>query len=244
MFRVITNEQRGKNIYILELEKEDRGKIAGEPGQFYMLRVPDSFMVLGRPVSIMDIREDRIFFLYKVVGKGTALLASLLPGQKIDLQGPYGKGFPVSEYADKKVALVGGGMGIAPLLFAAKSLPVATLYLGLNSADLAEGQQADLETLFARYGQAKLYLDQDMTRRIDFSAYEAVMTCGPEIMMKKVAACHELVYLSLEKHMGCGVGACMSCTCQGSPLVDNKRLKVCKDGPVLHKKEVADYAGL
>ena len=234
MFQIIRSVPVGKSIYLMEAAGRKGENIAGTPGQFYMIRVPDSFMVLGRPVSIMDIRGSRIFFLYKVIGEGTRLLSKLKEGDEILLHGPYGRGYPVREYEDKRVALVGGGMGIAPLLFTARSLKNCRLFLGLNSSDVSKTQQEELLKLFSSYGDCSLYLDADMTALIDFSEFDALMTCGPEIMMRKLTEKHGNVYLSLERHMACGVGACMACTCEGN----QKRLKVCKDGPVFHQSEV------
>lgn len=238
MFQIVSNREIGNEVYLMEVMRQDAKKPEGEPGQFYMIRIPESFMVLGRPISIMDIREERICFLYKVIGRGTKLLAQQQPGDELYLHGPYGKGYPVSQYEDKKTALVGGGMGIAPLLYASRRLKDFKLYVGLSSSDVNEAQKQTMEELFASYGIYDLYMDTDMTDKIDFEKYEVVMTCGPEIMMRKVADKHQNVYLSMEQHMACGIGACMSCTCEAK----EGRVKVCKDGPVFHKSEVIPLA--
>lgn len=238
MFQIASNRKIGNDIYLMEVERKDGGAVEGEPGQFYMVRVPDSFMVLGRPISIMDIRDKKIFFMYKIIGKGTKLLSKQMSGAEIGLHGPYGRGYPVTDCESKKTALIGGGLGIAPLLYTARKLKDCTLYLGLNSSDVDEQDQRNLEEMFAAYGNYHLYFDTDMTEKIRFEDYEAVMTCGPEVMMRKITQKHDNVYLSMEKHMACGVGACMSCTCEGS----KGRVKVCKDGPVFHQSEVISHA--
>lgn len=234
MFHIVSNRQIGKEIYLMEVEKEDKTPASGEPGQFYMVHLQDSFMVLGRPISIMDIQGSRIFFLYQVVGKGTGLFSRQKPGTPLILYGPYGRSYPIAEYKDKKTALIGGGMGVAPLLFAARYLKEATLYLGFNSSVFNSKQEEEFHNLFSKYGKYQLHLDVDMTEKIVFEHYEAVMTCGPEIMMRKVVHRHPNVYVSMERHMGCGTGACMSCTCKAQ----GKRVRVCKEGPVFHESEV------
>lgn len=231
MYKIISNQQIGNDFYIMTIE----GSFEAKPGQFYMLRGIGSFMTLSRPISVFDVEADKIAFMYRVVGEGTKYFSKLKEGDEITLYGPYGNGYPVSEYKDKKVALIGGGMGIAPLFYLAKKLDNAEIHLGLNSRDLTAEQKQYLGQLYATHAPTTIHIDTDMSEKLDFSKYDAVMTCGPEIMMYKLTKKHEDVYVSLEKHMGCAVGACLSCTCD----VGGKRVKVCKDGPVFKGSEVS-----
>lgn len=231
MYKIISNQQIGKDFYIMTI----KGNFDAKPGQFYMVRGIDSFMTLSRPISVFDVNEDNIAFMYRIVGEGTKYFSRLKQGDEIVVYGPYGRGYPVEEYKNAKVALIGGGMGIAPLFYLAKQLNNAQIHLGLNSKDLSSEQKRYIGELYSSHAPTTLHIDADMSEKLDFSIYDAVMTCGPEIMMYKLTTKHDNVYVSLEKHMGCAVGACLSCTCE----VGGNRVKVCKDGPVFKGSEVS-----
>lgn len=230
MYKIAFNKKIGIDFYIMRIE----GNFEGSPGQFYMLRAEDSFMTLSRPISIYDIGDNYIEFMYKTVGKGTQYFSKMQRGDSITLYGPYGNGFPVDEYIDKKVALVGGGMGIAPLMYLAKKLNNPDIYLGMRKEAMSPEQMREIGESYSRYGATYFNIGNDMTEKIDLSKYDAVMTCGPEILMKKIKDLNKNTYVSLEKHMGCAVGACLSCTCD----VNGKRVRVCKEGPVFRGSEV------
>ena len=229
MATVIKNEAVGKDFYLLKASGNFNAKI----GQFCMLRAWDEYPVLSRPISIFDCDEEGISFFYNVVGHGTELLAQLKPGDAIDVQGPYGNGFPEVK---GKIALVGGGIGVAPLYYTAKVLKAqgnaVDLYLGFNDeALLKEDYENVCDNLVVNIGG---YVTDD----INPAENEYVMTCGPHIMMevlhKKVKGTGAQLYVSMENRMGCGVGACLVCSCKTKD--GNK--KVCKDGPVFKAEEV------
>ncbi len=229
MATVISNEAVSKDFYLLKAA----GQFNGRMGQFCMLRAWGEYPVLSRPISIFDCDEESISFLFKVVGQGTELLAQLKAGDTIDVQGPYGNGFPA---VSGKVALVGGGIGVAPLYLTAKKMKeqgnAVDLYLGFtDEALLREQYEAVCDKLTVNVGG---YITDD----INPEEYDYIMTCGPHIMMKilaqKVKGTKAQLYVSMENRMGCGVGACLVCTCKTSG--GNK--KVCKDGPVFKAEEV------
>lgn len=226
---VMKNEAVGKDFYLLQVA----GTFAGTMGQFCMLRAWEEYPVLSRPISIFNCDAESISFLYKVVGQGTALLAQLKPGDAVDVQGPYGRGFPEVK---GKVALVGGGIGVAPLYLTAKALKAqgnpVDLYLGFtDEALLQEEYAAVCDDLTVNVGGF-------ITDDINPAEYDYIMTCGPHIMMKilaqKVKGTAAQLYVSMENRMGCGVGACLVCSCKTTG--GNK--KVCKDGPVFKAEEV------
>ena len=229
MAKVISNEAVGEAFYLLKASGSYDAKI----GQFCMLRAWDDYPVLSRPISIFDCDEEGISFLYKVVGQGTELLAKLEPGDDINVQGPYGNGFPEVQ---GKIALVGGGIGVAPLYYAAKVLraqgnPV-DLYLGFQSEALLQ------EAYTAVCDQLTVNIGGYVTDDIDPDEYDYILTCGPHIMMQvladKAKGTKAQLYVSMENRMGCGVGACLVCSCKTKD--GNK--KVCKDGPVFRAEEV------
>jgi dihydroorotate dehydrogenase electron transfer subunit len=206
-------------------------------GQFFMLRAWKTYPVLSRPISVFDKSPGQIAFLYKVVGVGTAKLSRLRPGDDITLDGPHGNGFPD---AAGRVALVGGGVGVAPFFLAAKTLrqmdgvTALDIYLGFSG-------EALLEDAFAPLAD-RLTLDVGgfITDTIDPAAYDMIFACGPEAMMRALHrkcraqnAIHRL-WVSLENRMACGLGACLVCTCRTA--TGNR--KACTDGPVFRADDL------
>ena len=226
MYKVIRNEYVGEEMYLMEVE----GKFKGEMGQFYMLRAWDNYPLLSRPISIHDISENSITFLYKVVGEGTKILSKLKSSESIKLEGPYGNGY---EKVEGKVALVGGGIGVAPLYLVAKNIPNSDSYLGFrNEPILIDKYNEICNEVNVAVGNTFV------TDIIDVEKYDYILTCGPTPMMEKLVSMVEKtntkLFVSLENHMACGVGACLVCTCKTK--FGNK--KTCKDGPVFRGEDV------
>lgn len=217
-------------------------------GQFYMLRAwaADATPVLSRPISVhdMDSNTGALTFLYQVKGEGTQKLAALKAGDTVTVTGPCGNGFNTAALAGAgKLAVVGGGIGTAPLLLVCKKLAA-----GGNKPDLYVGFRDEPYGLeeFVPYC-AGIYLATDsgavghhglVTEILDATKYATVLTCGPMVMMRGVAALCQSAGVpclaSLEKKMACGLGACLGCTCHTK--VGAKT--VCKDGPVFKAEEV------
>lgn len=206
-------------------------------GQFYMLRAwnANEAPILSRPISVHMFKNNEIFFLYEIKGTGTEKIAALKKGDTLELTGPLGNGFPLK---DNKVALVGGGIGTAPLLELARALKAngATVdfYAGYRDKpfrlrafeDVCKTVNVATDT--GNYGHHGFVTDLFAPEE-----YDTVYTCGPDVMMEKVATmCREknvLVYLSKESKMACGLGACLGCTCETK---DGDPVTICKDGPV------------
>lgn len=225
-YKVIENRYVGEEMYFIKIA----GSFKARMGQFYMLRAWDKYPLLSRPISIFDIDEEGISFLYKVVGEGTEIFARLKKDDEIDLQGPYGNGF---EKVDGKVALVGGGVGIAPLYMVAKEIKNCDIYLGFRESSILDEEFSGVsKKLYTTKG------DTFVTDVLDVEDYDYILTCGPTPMMKKVVdmtiGTDTKVQVSLENHMACGVGACLVCTCKTKS--GNKR--TCKDGPVFWGEDV------
>ena len=226
MYKILKNEYVGEDMYLMEVE----GSFKGEMGQFYMLRAWDNYPLLSRPISIHDISENSISFLYKVFGEGTKILSKLKPEDTIKLEGPYGNGY---EKVEGKVALVGGGIGIAPLYLVAKNIENCDAYLGFrNEPILVDKYEEICNDVNLAVGNTFV------TDIIDVNKYDYILTCGPTPMMEKLVKMAEgtntKVMVSLENHMACGVGACLVCTCKTK--FGNK--KTCKDGPVFRGEDV------
>lgn len=209
-----------------------------QPGQFVMVRTGSGAdPLLPRPLCVFDCEPERrsIRLLYQVKGRGTALLSRMRAGDALTVGGPYGNGFPLPE---GNATLVGGGLGIAPLLLLAKSLRArqperrVDIYLGYSGQPFCE----DLFTPYADTLEAQA--GGFITERVDFKRPGTYFACGPTPMLR---AAHKLaqeagapLYVSLEKRMGCGVGACYACSIKTTR--GNRR--VCKDGPVFLAEEV------
>ncbi len=211
-------------------------------GQFYMLK-PKSAL-LGRPISVCEVNGTEVSFLYAVVGNGTREFMELKTGENIEIIGPLGNGFDVTkDYG--RVALVGGGIGIAPMLQLSKCLKqnFPNIKMDLIGGFRDEPYLVDeigkyVDEVFVTTNSGKVGTKGFVTDVLDLEKYDTVLCCGPEIMMKNVVemckAKDTKVYVSMEKHMACGVGACLVCTCKTKE--GNKR--TCKDGPVFDGNEI------
>ncbi len=230
MAQVLTNCRVAENVYRLTA-KLHSGEDIGRMGQFYMLRAWRDYPVLPRPISIHDIEDGRVAYLYRVHGEGTRLLASLRPGDELHLDGPFGNGFPKIK---GRIALAGGGMGIAPLLYAARQLPGAHAYLGFSAQPMCVDS---FESLAAR---CVVTIGGTIVDRIDPEAYDAVLACGPAPMLRalrdRLANSPARLFVSIERRMACGIGACYACSLPAPSGGANRQ--ACKDGPVFEAKEV------
>jgi dihydroorotate dehydrogenase electron transfer subunit len=225
---------------------------SAKPGQFVHVRVGESYHpLLRRPLSIAEVDREvgNISIIYRIVGQGTALLASLPPGEFVDCMGPLGNGF---DMAAERPLLVGGGMGLAPLLFLAKALcprPVSVLMGGRTKQELwwrnvflGACRSIHVTTDDGSLGRRGFTIDV-LPELLENFRYDRIYACGPLKMIEGVARLAKEkgvpCQISFEDHMACGVGACLSCTCAGT---DGKRRKVCSDGPVFWAEEVLDLS--
>ncbi|SQB37189.1 dihydroorotate dehydrogenase electron transfer subunit [Clostridium cochlearium] len=235
---IIDNKKIYENIYKLSIS----GDLKGKPGQFYMVRSWRKEPLLSRPISIYSIDNNTLEFLYAVVGEGTKLLSELKKGDSINLLGPLGNGFPI-ENIKGKIAVVSGGIGIAPLYEVVKNLQECEidLYAGFREKSYStEAFKEYVENIYIATESGEEGEKGYITDILEVNKYDMVLCCGPEVMMKKVVKmCKEKkvpIYISMEKHMACGVGACLGCTCKTKD--GNKR--TCKEGPVFLGDELEE----
>ena len=243
---IIRQEEISYGVYSMWLKTE---QVAGQakPGQFVSVYCQEGSRLLPRPISICEIdREDRaIRIVYRVVGKGTEELSQMRTGRCLDIVGPLGNGFPLKE---KKAFLIGGGIGIPPLLELAKELKSEKqLVLGYRDAlflqeEFKKQGQVYLATEDGSYGTDGNVLDA--IRENGLNA-EIIYACGPMPMLRAVKAYASErgieCWLSLEERMACGIGACLACACKSKERdnhtnVNNKR--ICREGPVFRAEEV------
>ncbi|HAE43774.1 MAG TPA: dihydroorotate dehydrogenase electron transfer subunit [Clostridiales bacterium] len=210
------------------------------PGQFYMIKGLNGDYLLPRPISVHDYEDGVLKLLYRVSGHGTNQISRLKKGDNIQIFGPLGNGFDV-KLLKGKIAVIGGGIGIAPLLYLAKNIESQNLniYLGYKDDTFCVESfevNCDKLTIVTENGCAgkKGYV----TDFVNVGEFDTVITCGPDMMMEKIIReCVEKnipVYASLEKRMACGIGACLGCVV--STIDGNKR--VCKDGPVFSGRDL------
>ena len=238
---------------ICNLWIQDR-EIAGEarPGQFLALYCKDGTRLLPRPISICEVdrEEGRLRLVYRIAGKGTEEFSGLKAGDRLEVMGPLGNGFSLE---GDQVILIGGGIGIPPMLELAKALcekggcKVQTV-LGYRNADTFLAKE------FEAYGSVYLATEDgslgtrgnvlDAIRANHLEADE-LFACGPTPMLRGIKAYAEekgiRAQLSLEEKMACGIGACLACVCKSKEVdphtnVHNKR--ICKDGPVFFADEI------
>lgn len=219
------------------------------PGQFVEIKVdgsPSTF--LRRPISInmVDVENNQLWLLVAAIGDGTRHLASLSAGDKLNCMLPLGNGFTMPSDKDERVLLVGGGVGVAPLLYMGRVMSAMgcepTFLLGARSA-------GDLLLLdeFKKYGRVCITTEDGSAGEKGFvtnhsvlseRVFDRISTCGPKPMMMAVAryAAQQGIYCeaSLENKMACGVGACLCCV-EGT---DEGNLCVCKEGPVFDTKKL------
>ena len=254
MFKILSNKNVGPDIYHLVLSYEQLPQ-KPEPGQFFNIRLSgksSSDPLLRRPFSLFDFdgADKKVEFVYRVVGRGTEILSKLEEGKELDVLGPLGNPFSI-ENREGLVHLIGGGMGIAPLYYLAKKLrsSIQNVFLGAaNSKELkffaakfkglgVETHLAAMEEKLEIKGSALvLWLNHLQQETPNF-----VYTCGPEKMLAAVEKeCLKNRIggeLSVEKRMGCGIGVCLSCSCE-SREEDEKNKRACVEGPVFGLGEV------
>lgn len=234
---ITENIEIAKDIWKMTVDIDLKAK----PGQFFMFRT-ESFRnepLLSRPFGVCEQKANKLTFLYQVVGSGTEIMAGLTKGHKVKLLGPLGNGFNLEKAKGKKVAILAGGIGIAPLLELAKSLESkADFYAGFTY----EPYFVDEFKPYVNNITTTSYANDHkfITEEFDPNSYDIIYACGPNGMLKAIHEKNTKAYLevSMEAHMACGIGACLGCTV---PSANGEFLRVCKDGPVFDAKEVFEW---
>ena len=249
--KIVSQEEIGTGIFSMWLQA-DRMAEAARPGQFLSLYTRNGSKLLPRPISICEIdRENgRIRLVYRVTGKntGTEEFSRLHPGIQVEAMGPLGNGFPLEEAEGKKVFLIGGGIGIPPMLQTAKELKAEkTAVLGYRDELFLNDEFEKYADVYVATEDGSAGTKGNVLNAIKEKALEAevIFACGPTPMLralKEYAAEKNITcWISMEERMACGVGACLACVCRSKEIdahsqVHNKR--VCKDGPVFLSTEV------
>ena len=220
-------------------------------GQFIGVYPEDKSTLLPRPISICEVNkeENKLRIVYRVAGKGTEEFSRYEAGKQVPVLGVLGNGFPIEEGKGKKVFLMGGGIGIPPMLQLAKELDAKNqIIVGYRN------NQLFLKEDLAQYGKVYVATEDgsvgtkgNVMNAIEENALEAdvIFACGPMPMLRAIKGYAEKkgipAYISLEERMACGVGACLGCVCKTTKKdhhshVNNAR--ICTDGPVFLAEDV------
>lgn len=246
--KVLRNDEIAPGIHKIEIEKNEE-LCTVNPGQFLHIKCgQEEGLLLRRPISISYTDEERITLVIKNVGKGTMLLCKSKIGQEWDILGPLGNGFTINE-SDKKVMVVGGGIGVAPLLELTKRLKdkETTILLGFqgNPFLIEEFEKHGNVMVATEDGSMgyKGFVNDLVLKSITREKSDILYTCGPKPMLLGIQKlCREYniqSQVSLEEKMACGVGACLVCACKLKNNNDgHSYAKTCKDGPVFSMDEV------
>jgi len=241
LYTILSNTEIAYNTYEMKL-KGDTSTITN-PGQFLNIKIDDSYQnFLRRPISISTYKENEITIIYKTFGTGTKRLSLKKRFDKLDVLSPLGNGFTVKLNNGKPI-LIGGGVGVPPLLGVAQKLNKNNIkfdvVLGFNNKydvfleakfrSLAD--KVYIATMDGTYGNKGNVIDIIKTMNLDFDYYYA---CGPEKMLHALVKEGYRGQLSFEERMGCGFGACMGCS---HKTIDSYK-RICKEGPVLESSEV------
>ena len=232
VFKITENIPLTAAVYEMRLAGDTEGIL---PGQFVNVAVPGFF--LRRPISVCDCAPGALTLVYKTVGAGTEAMASLKAGETLDLLTNLGNGYDLTK-AGASPLLIGGGVGVPPLYYLAKTLVrsgvIPTVILGFNTKEEifyenefgALGCRVAVTTVDGSYGVKGFVTDAFP------ETYSYVYACGPLPMLKAVYRKPGCGEFSLEERMGCGFGACMGCSIQTK---DGPK-RVCKEGPVFKKE--------
>lgn len=250
---VVSQKQIGTGIYDLTIQTKEIAA-AAKAGQFVSVYSNDASKLLPRPISLcgIDRKAGTLRLVYRVTGEhtGTEEFSRLQVGDTMKIMGPLGNGFTVEK--GKKAFLIGGGIGVPPMLQLAKEMKDAgenfQIVMGYRDAgtfllnEFKEQGESFVATEDGSVGTKGNVLDAIRENHLDA---DVIYACGPTPMLRALKAYAEeqnmTCYVSMEERMACGIGACLACVCNSTDKdahsnVKNKR--ICKEGPVFNAKEV------
>jgi NAD(P)H-flavin reductase len=252
---LIKNDSINKDIFRLDFIWQGIGQTKLRPpraGQFFMVKPKQSAVFLARPISVANMESDTVRFLIARRGKGTLELTAMHSGDEAELIGPLGNAWTdfltaVENGSDKPIALIGGGIGIAPLqaLLCEESKYRFNFYAGFKNDFETPEKNALLGVAYLEADNVIVAAENGIEGHkglipdfLEPEKYAAVCACGPEPMLKAVAAKCKAAdipcFISMERRMACGTGACLGCTVK---TVNGNR-RCCTDGPIFKADEV------
>ncbi len=249
---VESQEMLTDDIYSLWVKAPELVKDA-HSGQFVSVYSKDKSRLLPRPISICDLDKEKglLRLVYRIVGAGTLEFSTFSGGDTVDILGPLGNGYDLN--AEKPI-LLGGGIGIPPMLRLARELrdkgvskENLSVILGFRDSSFLLKEFEDIASVYVTSDNGAVGIKGnviDGIREYDVSG-DMIFSCGPTPMLRAVKAYSEekgiAAQLSLEEKMACGVGACLACVCESKDVDDHSKVhnkRICKDGPVFYAEEV------
>jgi len=262
--KILSKKEVVPNIYLMKLKAPEIVQEA-LPGQFIHIKCSvDNYPLLRRPISIHRINKEKgkIYILFQVVGDGTKLLSQRVVGDNLNIMGPIGNGFNIYPES-KKIMIIGGGIGVAPLLALAEESIAqgkeVRVLIGALKKELVIGEEnfrnlgakVDVATDDGSYKYKGLVTDLlEATIIREGWLGDQIFACGPKPMLKKISEialqANINCQVSLEERMGCGIGACLGCVCKIKAKEKNNNQnqikyiykRVCVDGPIFEGSEV------
>ncbi|MCI2061431.1 MAG: dihydroorotate dehydrogenase electron transfer subunit [Eubacteriaceae bacterium] len=236
ILRINRNDELCAGVYEMAVAAGDN-TFSAVPGQFAEIRLSGFF--LRRPISVADVSDKEMIFVYKVIGGGTDAMSSMKAGDSIEVMAPLGNGYDIAK-ADDRPYVVGGGLGVPPMYFLTRKLIESgrkpAVILGYNTrgemfySDRFAKLGADvcITTADGSCGQKGFVTDAVPPDR------PYVFACGPEPMLKAVYDVSADGQFSFEARMGCGFGACMGC----SRRMKSGYKRICKEGPIFDREDI------
>ncbi len=248
---IISNERDTDEYYRLVVRAPEIAPHV-QPGQFAHMRIlPLKEALLRRPFSIFQASGDTLSFLYKTIGRGTEVLARMQPGEELNLIGPLGHGFSVPQPGGEAPILVAGGYGMAALYLLAERSPQKGIAFvgGRRRVDIlceaefrALGWEVRVTTEDGSYGEKGLVTQLLLTELKKRAAGRKLYACGPTPMLKAVAHLatqYDLpAELSVDEHMGCGMGVCLTCVVPVKVGDGWEYQRSCTEGPVFDSRQI------
>lgn len=244
---VITSVVKLQDDIVSMWLKDEEIAMASKPGQFVSFYCKDGSRLLPRPISICEINhsEGTLRFVFRLIGEGTKEIATYKVGDEVVVMGPLGNGFTLE---GKKAILIGGGIGIPPMLELAKQLDIEkSIVLGYRDVTFMDKEFEPYGDVYVATEDGSTGIKGNVIDAIREHAIDAdiIFACGPTPMLRGIKAYaleHGIkAQLSLEERMACGIGACLACVCKTKEVDHHTHVhntRICKDGPVFYAQEV------
>lgn len=241
--KVISQEKISTDIYSMWIETSISKSAV--PGQFISIYTKNDAKLLPRPISICEIDEGKLRIVYRIAGEGTKEFSTYKASDDIEVLGPLGNGFPK---LDEPAILIGGGIGIPPMLQLAKELNCEkNIVVGYRSElflneELSQYGKVTIATEDGSTGTKGNVIDAIKANNI---TGKVIYACGPIPMLRGIKAFAKengiTAYISMEEKMACGVGACLGCVCKSKDVDDHSKVnnkRICADGPVFNAEDI------
>lgn len=246
--KILSQNKIADGIYSMWIETVAAKE--AKPGQFIDVYVNDDSKLLPRPISICEVKDDSLRIVYRVVGGGTKIMSTYQEGDEIQIIGPLGNGF---DMRDGKAILVGGGIGIPPMVELAKNLSEkigkenVISVMGYRDELFLTDELEQFSTVVIATEDGSTGTKGTVIDALDENGVDGdvLYACGPIPMLKalkdwangKGIECQ----ISLEERMACGIGACLACVCKTKEKDEHSNVcnkRICKDGPVFDANEI------